>query len=231
MKRKYIDTFSEDQLKSIEGDWDFGPVQAVTNELFQTGDTYFDDIDNRWYTVLGITYDTVTLGVIRGIEMSTFDSMDKRAKTVFRAESLKCFKDTRNPILPEEYPDCILTSTNSEGIKWTRPCHRVIMSRESDRLAREIWKVKAGGELKLPDEFTEAVVDALLKAIYEGKPLDPKVVTIKFLLEWGFFNLLDRVEDLEINEENCGPLTEAAFCGRYGPMVNIKEKIIKSLSK
>lgn len=127
---------------------------------------------------------------------------------------------------PFELPDCFLVSKN-----WKRPCHRVVLSKHCGKLSEQIRELKPGGEINLPEQFTEAIIDDILTSIYEAKPTNPEIVSTQLLLEWGFYTLIEFVKDIPIDADNLAALSEAVFSGRYGYLPRIRATLTKALSQ
>lgn len=134
-------------------------------------------------------------------------------------------------IEPEAYPDLIVKGKDSDR-SWVRPCHRAILAKHSSKFGDLMRDVKPGAELEINDsEITEKQFDCLLETMYFDRPLDSTVVPTELLLNYGFFSLLEFVDDLVITEENCGPLTEAIFSKNHGPMTKVRKLLQGELSK
>lgn len=137
------------------------------------------------------------------------------------------------PMTPYDFPDCFLVSSSSdESKRWKRPCHRVVIAKNSGKLTEQVRVMQLGSDIVLPEEdFSEEIIDDLLNSMYEGKPCDTKLVPVALVLEWGFYKLLEYYKEIPITPEIMSSITQAVFEGKYGLMPNTRKFLIDQLGK
>lgn len=223
------------KLKMIDLDRSVEPINDRYQDTFglATGD-FFEFDSKSLYAVIGVSeYQgkrSLSCMEIKGNYLKCFshDELRRSIHTLFPKDA----QTKHHELRPTTYPDLFLVINDKNGATIRKPCHRGMVAEFSRRMSDEIRNMKPGEDLKLPEEeFTEEVLDEFISVIYDCKEPDLEIITLKTLLEWGCFRILDRIHDLTIDQNSIVSITEAITSGDYGRLDRLRMAVIKYLKE